>query len=414
MQAPVGRAGAGPAEHVALLIEVDLLALQLGEAGGPLGRQAAGGHRRLDRAAGLLVVGAVAEAAQLGQRGDVGEGALEALVAAPEPQLAHARGVDDEAALRQHQQLAVGRGVPALAVVADLGDGQALVPEPAVDQRRLADPRGADQRGRLRAVGVHVELGEAGPADAADHVHGDRRAVAVGVLAEARARGRWIGAQVDLGQHHRGRGAALERDRQQPLDAPQVQRLIERAHQEHAIDVGRHQLLARAATGGLARQLGVARQHGVDRRARALARDGGRDPVADRRPGRGVLGDRPTQATREVGPQLDQGPGLAAELHPAAEQHVPAAVLRRDPRQAHAGRPRLGEVLGDRGREPQALQDEVHGRHHNRRRGPRHAPGRLFGPRLTITFFEPVCTTGFGSAKRRTQARPPEKGWALS
>lgn len=57
-------------------------------------------HGRFDRAAGLAAVAAIAEATLARQRGDVGEGEVEPVVV-DQLQFAHARRVEQHAALRQ-------------------------------------------------------------------------------------------------------------------------------------------------------------------------------------------------------------------------------------------------------------------------------------------------------------------------
>jgi len=83
------------------------IALEAGRAQGPVRR------RRRHRAAGLLGVRAVREAAGRGQGVDVRESAFEGVRCRPELQLAQPRSVDEERAGGETQQLAMGGGVAA-------------------------------------------------------------------------------------------------------------------------------------------------------------------------------------------------------------------------------------------------------------------------------------------------------------
>src|SRR5262245_17065901 len=85
-------------EIVLAEMELPQLALELAVALQAPGRQLAALRRGFDGAAGLALVPAIGEAAALGERLDVGEGGLDALVSLPELDLAQARRVDDQAA----------------------------------------------------------------------------------------------------------------------------------------------------------------------------------------------------------------------------------------------------------------------------------------------------------------------------
>src|SRR5262245_17799630 len=126
------------------------LALELAPALQALGRKLAARDGLFDSAAGLAAVAAVAEAAARGQLLDVGEGGAETLLSLPELELAHAGGVQDQPAAGQQEELPVGRGV-ASAVVAlpHRADPLGVTAEEAVDQRRLAHPRRAEDADRL-------------------------------------------------------------------------------------------------------------------------------------------------------------------------------------------------------------------------------------------------------------------------
>src|SRR4029079_19392478 len=87
-------------------------------AGEPIGGQLALLHRRDNRAARLRHVRAIAEAAMLGARRDVGEGRLDATLVLEQAELAHAGRIDQHAAFGELDELARGGRVAAAIVVA--------------------------------------------------------------------------------------------------------------------------------------------------------------------------------------------------------------------------------------------------------------------------------------------------------
>src|SRR5262245_53773295 len=94
----------------AILLQLEVLELP-GELAPAL--QAAGIDRSPDGAPGLRAVRAVVEPAPSGELLDVPEGVRDPGVRVPEPQLAHARRVEHEAAVRDPEQLALHGGVAA-------------------------------------------------------------------------------------------------------------------------------------------------------------------------------------------------------------------------------------------------------------------------------------------------------------
>ncbi len=92
----------------------------------------------LHSAARFTAVGAVGVAALGGQGVDIGEGVGDGFASAHQAQLAHARHVDEHAAVGQHDELAPGGGVAPLAGMADFARGQRIAAEQAVDERGLA------------------------------------------------------------------------------------------------------------------------------------------------------------------------------------------------------------------------------------------------------------------------------------
>src|SRR6478735_2358097 len=123
--------GLGP--RVGLADRVVQLALELLVTGDAVGAERPGGDGGLDRAARLAVMAAVAEPAGGRQLDDVVEGRLDPLVRPGDLERADARGVDEERAARQLEQLAVGRRVAAARVrLADGGGGLPRLAEQGV------------------------------------------------------------------------------------------------------------------------------------------------------------------------------------------------------------------------------------------------------------------------------------------
>src|SRR6186997_569491 len=90
---------------------------------------------------------AVAEAAGGSQRFDVVEGLAQAIAGVPELQLAHPRRVDDQPASGEWNQLTVrGRMTPLRVRGPDITRPSRLAAHQAIDDRRLADARGTDER----------------------------------------------------------------------------------------------------------------------------------------------------------------------------------------------------------------------------------------------------------------------------
>ena len=104
--------------------------------------QAAVRDRCPDRAAGLGVMAAIAEAAGRGEAHDIVERGVDALVGPGHLERPDARRVDEHGPARQLEQLAMGGRVSAAGVVvADLARRLALLAEERVDERGLADAR---------------------------------------------------------------------------------------------------------------------------------------------------------------------------------------------------------------------------------------------------------------------------------
>ena len=135
--------------------------------------------------------------------------------------------------------------------------------------------------------------------------------------------------QVALVEHDHGLRAALPAGGEIPLDAADVEVVAEGAHEEHHVDVGRHDLLDALVAGGLAQEHRVALEDGVDGRGVGVRAVGNRNPVAD---GWEVGGARGVMAK----PARDLGRPLTAR----GIDHIGAAVLRGDARR----RERVGGV----------------------------------------------------------------------
>src|SRR6185503_9932787 len=265
--------------------------------------------RRLHRAARLLHVSAVVEAAAGGQLVHVGEGLVDALVGVPQLHLAQTRRVHEQRASRQLEELPRRGRVAAGAVLGELLRGLSLVAQQPVGQRRLADAGRPEQRDRPGGSEVDGELVDALAGQIADQVHGDAYRDLLG-LEQGDQR---VVTEVGLGQHDRGRGAAFPRQRQVALEPPWAEVRVERRNDEDRVHVGREHLRLRGAEVDLAREGRAAREHRVDDRVAQ------RDPVADR----GQVGARRrlvAQPSGEVG----------AQLSALGEHVVLTAVLSRD------------------------------------------------------------------------------------
>src|SRR5206468_3601514 len=105
---------------VELSLQMRELALELDVALPALVRQRARCERGADRTPGLDAVRAVGEAALEREARDVVESLLEPVARFPELELPQARRIDHDPALREHDQLAVRRRMPAAAVRAQV------------------------------------------------------------------------------------------------------------------------------------------------------------------------------------------------------------------------------------------------------------------------------------------------------
>jgi hypothetical protein len=99
----------------------------------------------------------------------------------------------------------------------------------------------------------------------------DDRGVAGDRLDLGAARGGFAG-EVGFVQHDHGLRAARAGGGEVAFDAAEVEIRVERTDEEYGIDVRGDHLLDIALAGGFAGELRAARQHGVDQRARVVAR----------------------------------------------------------------------------------------------------------------------------------------------
>ena len=139
----------GSRERVSLTGDMGELALELPMTREALRRQPAIVERRAHGATGFALVATVAEPAIGRDRRDVVERDVDAVVRADDLQRPDAGRVDQQRPAGQLEQLAMGRRMAAaLVALADLAGGLALLAEERVDERRLADARRSEDRGR--------------------------------------------------------------------------------------------------------------------------------------------------------------------------------------------------------------------------------------------------------------------------
>ena len=206
-------------------------------------------ERAADRAARLALVAAVAEAAGRGQRVDVVERRLDALVRAGDLERADAGRVDEQGAAGQHEQLAMGRRVAAArVVVADGGGRLALLAEQRVDQGGLADAGRAEHDRGPAGAQVLAEVRDVvagqGAEDDDGHAGGDgldRDEPALEVVGD-----------VGLVEDDDRADAARPGDGQVALQPAQVEVVVEARDDEGDVDVGRDDLLVGQVAGASA------------------------------------------------------------------------------------------------------------------------------------------------------------------
>ena len=224
-----------------------------------LGIERAVVDRRAHGAARLLVVLAVAEAALVHQLEHVGEGALDALARQPQRQRAHARRVDQPAAVVRHRAAARrrrwcggrgGRRGPSV-VACRCSPSRALT---SVDLPTPLAPRKATVRPDAELAAQLVEPARPlRPLDD-DHRHAE------GHLLQLPPRRLGIVDEIGLGEHHDRVGAAVERQHQLALEPALVRRHGERVAEEDDVDVGGERVATARAPSNDARRTNAERR----------------------------------------------------------------------------------------------------------------------------------------------------------
>jgi hypothetical protein len=317
------------------------LVVQLHVAGQPLRRQAALRDGLLHGTARLVPMPAVREVAPGRQCLDVAEAFATGLGDVPELQLAHAGCVDEEpAAARQRDQLPVARGVASSRVPGPhLAGAQAVFTEQRVDQRGLADTRGAEQRPGAARPEVRGHVLQSLAADRADCVHRC-------VLGDSRRLGHRRGeieGEVGLAQQHHRHCPALVREQEVAFQAARIVVAVEAHHHEDGIDVGRDDLLLGDLAGDLPREPAAARQHRLDGAGGLAGRQLHPHPVSD---------GRELAALRR--PVLEAAGML--QLHLTRPRHASVQVIELD---RHPRRDQVGSSGGVERRGPPRVPAEV-------------------------------------------------------
>ncbi len=151
-----------------------------------------------------------------------------------------------------------------------------LPAEEEVDQRRLADPAGAEEGERAVAGRVRRDRVEprTGATAGEQHGHAERDLDELGAC-----RGRVVD-EVGLGQHHHRFGSGVERQHELAFEPALVGRRVEGVHEEHDVDVGGDRLGLEA--GALERRPAHERRMAVDDVLDAFAVGRRHDPITDR------------------------------------------------------------------------------------------------------------------------------------
>ena len=213
---------------------------------------------------------------------------------------------------RELDQLAADRRVTALAVIPDLLRRQELLSGERVDERRLADSRRAQEHGGQAGRELLPDHLEPRPRLARDRDDGN--ASCDGLDLCHRRLGRCM--EIRFRQHDHGPGAALPRQDQVALQASEAEILVHRRDEEGDVDIRCEHLLLGRLPGGLAGELGEARQDGRDCPGVVFRPGGDDDPVTDDRQV-GVRLGLVHEAARQV----------AAKLAVHGEHVVGAAML---------------------------------------------------------------------------------------
>jgi len=261
-------------------------------------------------AAGLDVVAAVGEPAALRKCINVREGARDAVVGLPHTDGAQTRRVDQDAATRKQEQLSMCRGMPAATVrFADRVGLLHIVVEQSVDEGRLSDTRGADERDRTTRPRVLGQLLDTAAVEGARDDNIDTQGARPGELGDCFG----MIARVGLREHDDWGRAALPAEGELAFEASEIQRERSGVEHEHDVDVCRDDLGLKSLRVAAAER-GPA---GDDLDDDVVIEQ---DPIADRRSILGLEGA--LQLAREPG--AAQPVGTDDRVHPAVDARDPA------------------------------------------------------------------------------------------
>ena len=184
--------------------------------------------------------------------------------------------VDQPAAVVGHgEQLGGDGGVAAAVVAAHLGRRLALLAEEGVDERRLADAAGAEERHRSSRTEHPAQLVEPAVASSAGHEHGH----AEGDLLQLPSPRLGVVDEVALGEQDDRVGAAVEGQHELALEAALVRRHGEGVAEEDDVDVGGERVGDRPRP--FERRPADERRAALEHVLDALAVGRRHDPVAD-------------------------------------------------------------------------------------------------------------------------------------
>ncbi|KAG9575184.1 hypothetical protein KCV01_g17928, partial [Aureobasidium melanogenum] len=198
----------------------------------------------LHRAPAIAIMSAIAEPASRGDRLDVVEHRVQPGLGRGEPQLAHARRVDDPGATEHREHFPRGRRVTAARIVLADGCREPIALDQARSQRRLAHTGRADERHgppRPEPGSEPRHQGGIGGVDRHDirvSRHGTG-IVHVGID---------VGAEVRLGQDDHRLDTRVESQREVTFESRGIEIRVARGHDEERVQVGGDRLAPMIAT----------------------------------------------------------------------------------------------------------------------------------------------------------------------
>ena len=281
-------------------------------------------------AAGLVGMAAVVEPAGRGDLRHVVERGLEPLLGPEHLEGADPGRVDQQRAAGQLEELPMRRRVPAARIRLAHGSRPlAVLAEQRVENRRLADARGTEDRGS--GAGAKVSQERLEPiAGRRRHRH-DRHAPSDRLdLDTALVH---VVADIGLVEDDDRVDPARPRDGQVPLDPPKVEVVVEPRDEERNIDVRGHDLLvvetgaATRAVGGHSTERRTPRQ---DRSDRATLVEG--DPIADDREvhgGQGLEAEHPRYGRRAIAGGVTNDRRVAMHGHDASRTETLCRMRRK-------------------------------------------------------------------------------------